>query len=65
MGVRLVVAADHAGFVLKANLIPWLEANGVEFEDKGAQVYEATDDFPGYAELVASKSAPGRRTKDC
>ncbi len=63
MGMRLVVAADHAGFVLKANLLPWLDSCGVEYEDKGARVYEAGDDYPAYAELVALDVGSGKAEK--
>ena len=53
MKTRLVVAADHGGFVLKARLVPWLEQLECEILDEGAYIFDASDDYPDYAEEVA------------
>jgi ribose 5-phosphate isomerase B len=34
-GVRIAIAADHAGFPLKAELVPWLEEQGHAVVDLG------------------------------
>jgi ribose 5-phosphate isomerase B len=44
--MRIHIAADHAGFELKAVLIEHLAAAGHDVEDHGAPVYDALDDYP-------------------
>lgn len=44
--MRIHVAADHAGFELKAALIDHLRASGHEVTDHGALTYDALDDYP-------------------
>jgi ribose 5-phosphate isomerase B len=60
MSLRLALAADHGGFVLKANLIPWFEAQDVEIHDEGAYIFNAQDDYPDFAELVAEMVRTGK-----
>jgi ribose 5-phosphate isomerase B len=60
MSLRLVLAADHGGFVLKANLIPWFEDKQVEIQDEGAYIFDAQDDYPDYAEVIADAVRSGR-----
>ena len=50
---RLVLGADHGGFSLKAELIPWLRDLGYDIEDKGAHTFDPADDYPDFAEAVA------------
>jgi ribose 5-phosphate isomerase B len=44
--MRIHVAADHAGFELKAALLEHLRAAGHEVTDHGAAEYDAQDDYP-------------------
>ncbi|WP_089771738.1 ribose-5-phosphate isomerase [Ruania alba] len=44
--MRIHVAADHAGFELKAALIEHLRASGHDITDHGAVAYDALDDYP-------------------
>ena len=57
--MRIAVGADHAGFELKTQLIPWLEKAGSEVIDFGAHEYEASDDYPDFASAVASAVSSG------
>jgi len=51
--MRIHIAADHAGFELKAELITHLQAAGHEVEDHGAFVYDADDDYPAFCFAAA------------
>ena len=44
--MRVVVAADHAGFALKAVLIPFVAGLGYEVVDLGPDTYDGIDDYP-------------------
>lgn len=46
--MRLHIAADHAGFELKATLIEHLTAAGHDVVDHGAHEYDALDDYPAF-----------------
>ena len=41
--MRIAIAADHAGFPLKAELVPWLEGLGHEVIDLGTDSTEPVD----------------------
>ena len=43
--VRIAIASDHAGFPLKAELVPWLRSEGHEVLDLGTDS-EASVDYP-------------------
>jgi ribose 5-phosphate isomerase B len=55
---RIPIAADHAGFEMKARLSRVLRDRGFVVDDKGANSPEATD-YPGYAKAVASAVSTG------
>lgn len=48
VAMRLHIAADHAGFDLKAALIEHLTAAGHDVVDHGAHEYDAQDDYPSF-----------------
>ena len=50
--MKIAIGADHGGFELKAKLIEWLSAKGVDVEDCGTNSAESTD-YPDYAAEVA------------
>ncbi len=58
----LVVAlgADHGGFSLKTDLIPWLESKGHRVVDVGAYSLDPADDYPDFAEAVARAVTSGQ-----
>lgn len=51
----LYLASDHRGFALKEKMRVHLAQNNVACEDVGAFSYNATDDYPDYAEILARK----------
>ena len=55
---KVFIASDHAGFELKAALIPYMESLQCEVEDLGAHEFDHEDDYPVLiapcAEAVAS-----------
>ena len=51
--MKVAVGADHAGFDLKVQLVPWLESSGHEVVDVGAHKLDPADDFPDFAAAVA------------
>jgi ribose 5-phosphate isomerase B len=44
--MRIHIAADHAGFELKAALVEHLQAAGHDVVDHGSHTYDAEDDYP-------------------
>ena len=46
--MRIHIAADHAGFELKAALVEHLKAGGHDVADHGAHEYDALDDYPSF-----------------
>jgi len=50
--MRIAIGADHAGYELKVQLIPWLRALGHEVADLGAQEFDPNDDYPDFAAAV-------------
>jgi ribose 5-phosphate isomerase B len=44
--MRIHIAADHAGFELKAALVEHLLSAGADVVDHGAEAYDAEDDYP-------------------
>lgn len=51
--MKLVIGADHAGFELKAQIVPWLVAAGHTVLDAGAHTLDPADDYPDFAAAVA------------
>jgi len=58
--MRIAIGADHGGFELKNELADQLTQAGHDVLDVGAQVYDAQDDYPDFARLVAEAVASGR-----
>ncbi|HYO81219.1 MAG TPA: ribose 5-phosphate isomerase B [Bryobacteraceae bacterium] len=56
--MRIALAADHAGFVLKEHLRAWLGGIGHEVLDFGTRSAESTD-YPDYARTAAGAVAAG------
>ena len=59
-GVRVGIAADHAGFDLKTKLATEIEGLGHEVVDLGAYSYDAADDYPDFAAASARAVASGQ-----
>ena len=58
--MRIAVAADHAGYDLKAELLPWLRSEGHDAADLGTHDGAVPDDYPDYARLLAIEILSGR-----
>ncbi|MBI4284344.1 MAG: ribose 5-phosphate isomerase B [Chloroflexi bacterium] len=57
MILRVAIGADHGGFALKAELLPWLKSQGYEVSDLGAFSFAPADDYPDFARKVAEALA--------
>lgn len=62
--MKIFIAADHAGFHLKRQLMQYLKVKGYEVEDVGAFELNEEDDYPDYvipcALRVAESYAQGK-----
>lgn len=56
----IALGADHGGFPLKVDMVPWLEGQGYEVLDLGAHVLDPVDDYPDFAAAVAQAVVSGR-----
>ncbi|MEJ0053527.1 MAG: RpiB/LacA/LacB family sugar-phosphate isomerase [bacterium] len=54
---KVYIAADHAGFALKAALASYIGTIGYEVEDLGAHSLEPDDDYPDYVTPCARRVA--------
>jgi ribose 5-phosphate isomerase B len=60
--MKIAIAADHGGFPLKQELLPWLKELGCETADLGAHECIKTDDYPDYA-LAVARVVAGRQAE--
>jgi len=51
--MKVFIGADHRGFNLKGQIIEWLKARDIEFNDLGAYELISEDDYNDYAVMVA------------
>ena len=58
--MRIAIGGDHGGFELKNTLAAQLKQAGHEVVDVGAHTYDASDDYPDFARLVAEAVASGQ-----
>jgi len=61
--MRIGIAADHGGFVLKLQLTTTLKAAGHEVVDFGAHELVAGDDYPDFVVPMAKVVASGEVTR--
>jgi len=59
MDMRIALAADHAGYVLKDELAAWLREAGHEVSDLGTNGPESVD-YPAFGAKLADEIASGR-----
>jgi ribose 5-phosphate isomerase B len=57
--MRISIGADHRGYALKQQLVPWLRSLGHEVEDEGTAQTDSAD-YPDYAARVARKVSHGQ-----
>ena len=60
--MKIAIGCDHGGYLLKQEILIWLEENDYEFEDFGCYNTESVD-YPVYAEKVARAVASGECEK--
>lgn len=53
--MKIFIAADHAGFYLKKQLIQYLGIKGIDVEDCGAYEMDEKDDYPDFVIPCAQK----------
>ena len=58
--MRIAIAADHNGVVLKARLVEVLRAGGHEVDDRGAHAHDEVVDYPPLCEDVSRRVVDGR-----
>ena len=58
--MRIAIAADHNGVVLKARLVEVLRACGHEVDDRGAHAHDEVVDYPPLCEDVSRRVVDGR-----
>lgn len=51
--MKVFITADHGGFELKGHLYKFLTEHGFEVHDIGPYEYDAEDDYPVFANLLA------------
>ena len=60
--MKIAIGCDHGGYLLKQDILIWLEENDYECEDFGCYNTESVD-YPIYAEKVARAVASGECEK--
>ena len=60
--MKIAIGCDHGGYLLKQDILIWLEENDSAFEDFGCYNTESVD-YPVYAEKVARAVASGECEK--
>jgi len=58
--MKIYIAGDHAGFMLKEKLKPWLEKQGYRVIDLGPFKYNSKDDYPDFVIPMAKAVAKSR-----
>jgi ribose 5-phosphate isomerase B len=59
MTMRIALAADHAGYLLKDELVSWLRESGHEVTDLGTNGPQSVD-YPEYGAKLANAVASGQ-----
>ena len=57
--MKIAIGSDHAGFELKESIKKFLEKQGYEYRDFGAETVDPKDDYPEYGKKVADAVASG------
>ena len=56
--MKIAIGCDHGGYLLKQDILIWLEENNIDYEDVGCFSTESVD-YPVYGEKVARLVADG------
>lgn len=57
--MRIGIAADHGGFILKGEVTEFLRSKGYEIEDFGAYQMDSEDDYPDFVIPLARAITAG------
>ena len=60
--MKIAIACDHGGYLLKQVILIWLEENDIDYEDFGCYSTESVD-YPVFAERAARAVAAGECDK--
>ena len=60
--MKIAIGCDHGGYLLKQDILIWLEENDYDYEDVGCFSTESVD-YPGYGEKVGRLVASGECEK--
>lgn len=60
--MKIAIGCDHGGYLLKQDILIWLEENNIDYEDFGCFSTESVD-YPIYGEKVARAVASGAYDK--
>ena len=60
--MKIAIGCDHGGYLLKQDILIWMEENDIEYEDFGCFSTESVD-YPIYGEKVARAVAAGECDK--
>ena len=60
--MKIAIACDHGGYLLKQDILIWLEENDIDYEDFGCYSTESVD-YPVFAEWAARAVAAGECDK--
>lgn len=58
--MKILIAADHAGFNLKKEIIKFLNQKNILYEDLGCNNEQLSVDYPDYANLLCKKLQEGQ-----
>ena len=56
--MKIAIGCDHGGYLLKQDILIWMEENDIDYEDFGCYSTESVD-YPIYGEKVARAVASG------
>ena len=56
--MKIAIGCDHGGYLLKQDVLIWLEENDIDVEDYGCYSRESVD-YPAYGEKVGRAVASG------
>lgn len=60
--MKIAIGCDHGGYLLKQDILIWMEENNIDFEDFGCFSTESVD-YPEYGEAVAKAVVSGQCDK--
>ena len=60
--MKIAIGCDHGGYLLKQDILIWLEENDIDYEDFGCYSTESVD-YPVFAERAARAVAAGECDK--